>query len=402
MGRGAMGTARAEAARDEAPTPTREDEKAKGAAADAKKRKAPATWQETMRDAKAKHRPRLKDWSRDGFATRRRADFKALSEIDAAHVGETIQRVDAADLTPERFASKFERASEPVIVRGVPDREAWGARAWTCGGLAEDGELGAARLKCGEDDDGHTVRVSLRDFASYCAHDADGDDSPLYVFDGAFAERAAAKGLAGGYGVPAFCGRDDLFELVGEELRPPYRWLLLGPKRSGTCVHVDPLGTSAWNTVIKGRKRWVLFEPGTSKRVASGKPLVKPGEDDEAINYFADILPRVRTAHPTARRYECIQEPGETIFVPGGWWHAVLNLDDTVGVTQNFASRENFDAVWDKTRVGRKAMARRWYRALGGHADADVRALKDRASIQPPIAKPGVPLERPKPPAPPV
>ena len=55
MGRGAMGTARAEAARDEAPTPTREDEKAKGAAADAKKRKAPATWQETMRDAKARH-----------------------------------------------------------------------------------------------------------------------------------------------------------------------------------------------------------------------------------------------------------------------------------------------------------------------------------------------------------
>ena len=111
-----------------------------------------------------------------------------------------------------------------------------------------------------------------------------------------------------------------------------------------------------------------------------GKGLFLKGEDDEPVNYFVDVLPRLRRKYgPEVTMYEFIQEPGETVFVPGGWWHAVINLEDSVAVTQNFCSRVNFPAVWRKTRSGRKGMARKWLRMLE-ESHPDLAALARRVN----------------------
>ena len=153
-----------------------------------------------------------------------------------------------AGIAPDDFAKRFERRSEPCLVTNVPEREGWALRNWTSinGRPTNRGDLDVFRMKVGEDDDGKTVRVCLRDFVSYARFNR--DDSPLYVFDQAFCEKHGRDF----YSIPKFCARDDLFELVGEVRRPPYQWFLLGPQRSGTCVHIDPLGTSAWNALLSG------------------------------------------------------------------------------------------------------------------------------------------------------
>merc|ERR1711972_291594 len=60
----------------------------------------------------------------------------------------------------------------------------------------------------------------------------------------------------------------------------------------------------------------------------------------------------------------CDQYPGETIFVPGNWWHCVVNLDDTIAVTQNYAGRNNFAKVWRATRTDRPCWCHKWLRAM--------------------------------------
>jgi histone arginine demethylase JMJD6 len=47
--------------------------------------------------------------------------------------------------------------------------------------------------------------------------------------------------------------------------------LIIGPERSGTTVHLDPLNTSAWNTSLTGYKRWVIFGSNVPKSIVKGK-----------------------------------------------------------------------------------------------------------------------------------
>ena len=79
-------------------------------------------------------------------------------------------------------------------------------------------------IQVGSDDDGYSVRLSLSRFLYYCNSPDHGqsDDSPLYIFDGTFAERRGSRRMATDYDVPPYF-KEDLFRLVGERRRPPYR-----------------------------------------------------------------------------------------------------------------------------------------------------------------------------------
>jgi len=50
--------------------------------------------------------------------------------------------------------------------------------------------------------------------------------------------------------------------------------------------------------------------------------------------------------------------------VPAGWSHAVINLEDSVAITQNYVGYPEFKDSWLIVRRKNKALAKRWRRGM--------------------------------------
>ncbi|CAN8233943.1 unnamed protein product [Cochlearia groenlandica] len=240
------------------------------------------------------------------------------------------------EISLDEFSKEYD-AKKPVLLSGLTD--SWPAnKTWTIDQLSE--KYGEVPFRISQRSP-NKISMKFKDYISYMKQQRDED--PLYVFDDRFGE--AAPELLKDYSVPHLF-QDDWFEILDKENRPPYRWLIVGPERSGASWHVDPTLTSAWNTLLCGRKRWALYPPG---KVPLGV-TVHVNEDDgdvsidtpSSLQWWLDYYPLLADED---KPIECTLLAGETIYVPSGWWHCILNLEPTVAVTQNFVNKENFGFV---------------------------------------------------------
>ncbi|KAK2865180.1 hypothetical protein FQN49_003826 [Arthroderma sp. PD_2] len=178
------------------------------------------------------------------------------------------------------------------------------------------------------------------------------DESPLYLFDKNFVSK---MGLSSGGGEddedavfwPPSCFGADLFAVLGCQ-RPDKEWLIIGPARSGSTFHKDPNATSAWNAVLRGSKYWIMF-PGSAS--LPPPPGVYVSADQSEVTSPLSIAEWLLNFHEEAQNtpgcLEGICGEGEVLHVPSGWWHLVVNLTESVAITQNFLPRKHLRSALD-------------------------------------------------------
>lgn len=181
------------------------------------------------------------------------------------------------------------------------------------------------------------VQWPLKLYAEYLENNR--DESPLYLFD---CSSEAMNTLKKEYSVPPVF-QQDYFTLLGE-CRPDHAWLIVGCKRSGSTFHKDPNGTCAWNAALTGRKLWIMFPPdklppGTSTDDDEMEVTSPVGLAEWVLSGFYNDAARSPDAQIG------VTVPGECMYVPSGWWHAVINIDDCVALTQNFVPKSQLGKV---------------------------------------------------------
>ena len=268
-----------------------------------------------------------------------------------------------SDLSVEEFRSKYEDR-QPVILTAAASR--WGAvRTWSRQQLLH--RHGALSVEVGEPDllpdeisqVAVTRTLPLNEFVQVMdRRRARKTPRPLMAFDTVeFAKRAnfQAEMLPT---IPQFAHWNKTVQY--------FTW---GPPELGLPLHSH---SAAFTTTVFGSKQWIFSNASTSK------------EDIKQMNlYFTKLLgdvnqgrvrgfdtrdlsswPAPERGHPrlmrdfntnaqTARRLRCATTiAGDVIYVPDKWWHAVVNLEETVAIVsqKNDKWAKPADELWFRAR----------------------------------------------------
>jgi tetratricopeptide (TPR) repeat protein len=217
-------------------------------------------------------------------------------------------------LSPEEFLTEYARKNRPVLLTGLlDDWPAW--QAWTRAAFLQRHGDTPVQVRRSSDvtDDNYQQgrqrpRMALRDYLDQVmGKAASGDRDPLYLFG-----LNPFEGLERDYhSPPQFLGPTFGFD---EGQRQEKALFYIGPAYSGVSFHQH---TAAWNALLFGYKRWFLLPP-----------FHFYGPTTIAMHAWASTW-RERFG---SSLYECVQQPGEVLFVPQYWYHAVLNVSDCVGI----------------------------------------------------------------------
>lgn len=115
-----------------------------------------------------------------------------------------------------------------------------------------------------------------------------------------------------------------------------YEILMGDAGTSFPTIHYDTLHLHAFVIQIFGRKKISLMAPHESSNLYPDPE--RPNKSTVPIDAAVADYPLLRNV----TLYDAELAPGDAIFIPWGWWHAVINPELSIAVTLNLADRTNW------------------------------------------------------------
>lgn len=132
-----------------------------------------------------------------------------------------------------------------------------------------------------------------------------------------------------------------------------YEIFLGSPGGQFPYVHYDYMGLHAFITQLYGIKEFTVLPPDQT-------PYVYPKKDNTWVSDIPDIKNIDLEKFPVSVNATPITftiGPGETLFIPNGWWHTAHSLTTTISVAQDSLNASNWDRFTAEvqTKVAQKS-----------------------------------------------
>ncbi|MGC1631579.1 MAG: cupin-like domain-containing protein [Gelidibacter sp.] len=132
-----------------------------------------------------------------------------------------------------------------------------------------------------------------------------------------------------------------------------YEIFLGSPGGRFPYVHYDYMGLHAFITQLYGIKEFTVLPPDQT-------PFVYPKKNNTWVSDVPDIKNIDLEKFPlcvNATPITFTVEPGETLFIPNGWWHTAHSLTTTISVAQDSLNASNWDRFRSEvyTKVSKKS-----------------------------------------------
>ena len=238
-----------------------------------------------------------------------------LQRLWAADPGyRTVEK--RADLSEEEFAARYVRGCRPVVLTG--HTRDWPAmRSWSPEDLKRrfghlDVDIQSERNADANYEQNKlllTKRVNLNAFVDQVVQGGATNDYYLTANNEILRRPEFAPLLDDIGSLPPLCDRTQLKE------RSSF-WF--GPAGTVTPLHHDTL--MLFHTQVVGRKRWRFVSPLEWSRVYNLRSVFSEVDLERPD-------PARFPAFQQATVLEVVVDPGETMFLPLGWWHQVASLD---------------------------------------------------------------------------